>query len=774
MLNCHLDKYEIKKDPLLRLIQAICISSAFVASPASAAVVTQTTPVQIVGYEITWLDDGWYSVLNQNDNTILCAGERSCSIADDGYYTIINHSKDIRWVGRVPGSFNVVSPVTVLQGVISWPDDGVYEVRSESTNEIICQGTRSCGVESGRYTVTNTTTGDVYEYILVSENFSDRPVIEEPVSLPGDVTVSGSVISWPDNGWYQVQDSTTYESICEGTRSCQVESGTYTVINHSTNTRFRSIIVGEVATVPPVDIDSGSEVTAPEAVTGLVYSRTKAEIFWPRVGGNVIAYAVTRNGEELGVFDASSYYDDTLVTDNRYVYTVASVDADGNRSEAVSTQIVVGNVDDQEPSDGVDNQEPSGDLASPTNVSQAIYSKRSTEFSWDRVDNANLVYEISLNGEPINGGTTNGTSSYIDSLVPGADYTFTVTAVAADSSSRSEPVELSFQMPGGSAVVPEAPVVPEPPVVEPIAQTAAEVTLENVLRIINTNAHDRVKFGLFDFDSLMDMSAPGLTLRDTTTDIAGTPERLFDCNEGGTLEVRQFESFGQRVNTVVDFDDCTLDDTIRNGVVAISKGPDEDPSINMSYSEYQETQVATDPRDNVVVDLPNGTYAKRENWGDDYSREFMATPLLYTVTTRAGVEKVRDLKRTNSYYREGEDPLAAVELEASFIVDSFWTSDHLISVTSPTEFSNPDSVTGFYQTGKLTMVEKTTLANAGTERATGYSVELDASTGDSSTYSFTVTDGSAVVSELRNWADLPETLPCPISAFGVALQEVCR
>ena len=517
------------------------------------------------------------------------------------------------------------------------------------------------------------------------------------------------------------------------------------------NALYKKLLPLTLLTLPILGLQNVSAASAPDEVTGLVYSGTAAEIFWPRVNGQVVAYVVSRNGVELGVFDALSYFDDTLMPNNRYVYSVASVEADGTRSEDVSTELIVGDVDEQEPS---------GNLLAPSNVSQAIYSTTATEFFWDRVNTSTVVYEIQLNGEPVNGGSTDGTSSYIDSLLPGADYTFTVVAVDADSSTRSEPVEFSFQMPVGSEVD------SAPPVDEPVVPIAAETTLENVLRIINTNAHDRVKFGLFAYDFSTDVPAPGLTALDANA--AVTDIRTFDCSGGGTLEAQP-----QDTRVVVVFDECTVDGKRRNGLMIIAKATDNDVSINITYSGYQETTIAANPRDNVVVEIPNGIFARSENWGVDFSRETMATPLLYTVTTRAGVESVRDLQRTNSYYRDREDTPEAVDLSIRFLVESFWTSGNLIDVTSPTDFSNPDSTSGFYQTGKLTIVEKTTVASAGTESETGNSIELDASTGDATTYLFTVTEGDAVISEIRNWADLPETLPCPISPFGAALQEVC-
>ena len=38
-------------------------------------------------------------------------------------------------------------------------------------------------------------------------------------------SVSGNTISWPDDGWYQVQNASTQENICNGGRSCEVLPG---------------------------------------------------------------------------------------------------------------------------------------------------------------------------------------------------------------------------------------------------------------------------------------------------------------------------------------------------------------------------------------------------------------------------------------------------------------------------------------------------------------------------------------------------------------------
>jgi len=51
-------------------------------------------------------------------------------------------------------------------------------------------------------------------------------------------------MSWLDDGWYQVQDDSTFATICEGTQYCDVSAGTYIVINHSTGQRWEGVLVG--------------------------------------------------------------------------------------------------------------------------------------------------------------------------------------------------------------------------------------------------------------------------------------------------------------------------------------------------------------------------------------------------------------------------------------------------------------------------------------------------------------------------------------------------
>jgi hypothetical protein len=58
-------------------------------------------------------------------------------------------------------------------------------------------------------------------------------------------TVTGNTISWPDDGWYQVQVVNNYGivEVCQGGRSCEVSEGNYIVINHTTGERFKNIRV---------------------------------------------------------------------------------------------------------------------------------------------------------------------------------------------------------------------------------------------------------------------------------------------------------------------------------------------------------------------------------------------------------------------------------------------------------------------------------------------------------------------------------------------------
>lgn len=82
--------------------------------------------------------------------------------------------------------------------------------------------------------VINHSTGERFELNVVDANGGNVSEVE----------VNGVTISWPDDGWYQVQDEATYAEVCGGGSSCDVEPGSYVVINHSTGERFGSVVVG--------------------------------------------------------------------------------------------------------------------------------------------------------------------------------------------------------------------------------------------------------------------------------------------------------------------------------------------------------------------------------------------------------------------------------------------------------------------------------------------------------------------------------------------------
>jgi len=150
----------------------------------------------------------------------------------------------------------------VAGDTIYWTSPHWHQVQSRATSLFVCQGGTSCQVTNGSYWVTEHRadgSGSGWLLEVVDAEDSDRPQLT-PETFADAVTVSGDVISWPEGGWYQVQDTQTYTELCYGyISSCQVEaSGKYKVTNHSLglNTIARVALesIGPVNPAQPVVI----------------------------------------------------------------------------------------------------------------------------------------------------------------------------------------------------------------------------------------------------------------------------------------------------------------------------------------------------------------------------------------------------------------------------------------------------------------------------------------------------------------------------------------
>lgn len=159
---------------------------------------------------------------------------------------------------------NGIESIRVVGSTITLPDDGYYQVQNELTYENICEGVRTCDVEPGLYIVINHTTGmrfDGFVVLAATQNNSSNPTISS-------VVVVGNTLSWPVDGWYEVQNAATFDSVCEGTAFCTVPAGTYNVINHTTGVRTENLFVSNVENVSSVVRDKPWELVAVQDSSG--------------------------------------------------------------------------------------------------------------------------------------------------------------------------------------------------------------------------------------------------------------------------------------------------------------------------------------------------------------------------------------------------------------------------------------------------------------------------------------------------------------------------
>lgn len=216
--------------------------------------------LSVNGYTLSFSVPGWYSVRRANTFEEICSGNESqCTVPSSGDYLVVNHSTNLRAEVRVDDQVIVTPPyqpqltVDLGQGVsltghtLSWQGEGWFQLQSATDYSTICEGRSACDVEPGRYNLINLSTGWRYDNINVHP---DETIISSPTnhgphtgSAPDGLVVEGNRITWPDDGWYQVQSVDTYATHCEGGTSCTVEPGRYQVINLTTGFRFDVVTV---------------------------------------------------------------------------------------------------------------------------------------------------------------------------------------------------------------------------------------------------------------------------------------------------------------------------------------------------------------------------------------------------------------------------------------------------------------------------------------------------------------------------------------------------
>jgi len=198
----------------------------------------------------------------------------------------------------------------------------------------------------------------------------------------------------------------------------------------------------------------------PPGLRAVIYSPGVVELFWERSedDGRVVAYRVTRDGEEVAYRNGQSHFETGLSTEEEVEFKVTAIDDDGNESDPAMLLVIAVDGEVVPPTPGGEGGEPppagggEGVIPEPAaNLRATVYSPGVAEIFWDKSpDEARLAgYELLRDGQRV--AFRRGRSHFESALVVGELYEYALTAIHQNGN-RSETLTLALR-----AGEPEAP-----------------------------------------------------------------------------------------------------------------------------------------------------------------------------------------------------------------------------------------------------------------------------------------------------------------------------
>lgn len=537
------------------------------------------------------------------------------------------------------------------------------------------------------------------------------------------VVYDGQQISWnalPNAIGYNVYLDFNYLDTVKGETLYTPDTpGEYRIVGFDGNGNFSPLQVIEADVVPTtnsavVNAVSG-QVSAPENVTGTVYSRTAGEIFWNRVTSQSLEYDIYLNNILIGSTTGTSYFIDVLIPATSNTLSVATRDCCGGNSDQVTLIFDTSTGSFPQSAMPLDTDTPDEVVPSPQNVTIEIYGSTVAELFWDRPpSSANVVStDIFRDGRLI--GSSPGTSFFDDTREIGARNRYELIAINADGT-------LS------------AATIINPDALDGDAEAIVQRLTSGITDVTNNNPHQQY-FGFLR--SLTNSTLPEeltqLSIEQIEDDNGQLVFRtLYQC-EVGTLTIDNLMTRFGSYRLVFDF--CEIDNSGYLGEVFIG-GQDLGGYVVNYNSLYIEGFTPGTEIDGQV----SLTIGRANNF-----KSLSYESLRYYSIAEDDIDTVVDLTLQLS---DNINTQPRTEMSTSFTVSAPWTLDETITITTNEAFTEAESGNGNYINGELTV-----------EAPDGERLVFTADTGDASTWQAKLFKTDSATEVFGNWSDTVR-LPC--------------
>ena len=289
---------------------------------------------------------------------------------------------------------------------------------------------------------------------VLADDIADTSNVEPPSNLSAQIYSSRSFELF----WDRMQDEPfEYEIYIDGV-SVNVTNGISAYFNDQSPGATYSIDVitinseGERSTPANIVLylqqdstsaDSNTQDTSnvepPSNLSAQIYSTRSFEVFWDRVQEEPLRYEIYIDGVSVNVTDGVSSYFANRPHEETYSIDVVAINSAGERSPPAN--IILELQHDNSSTDG--NAEDTSNVEPPSNLSGQIYSNRSFEVFWDRVQEEPLEYEIYIDGVSVN--VTDGVSAYFANRTRGETYSIDVVAINS-AGERSTPANIVLEL----------------------------------------------------------------------------------------------------------------------------------------------------------------------------------------------------------------------------------------------------------------------------------------------------------------------------------------